>query len=197
MLNVITELLKGKEVDIHYHLIEQCRKGKQQYYKKVYSLYSQAMFNICLRILGNRQDAEDILQEAFADAFHTIHKFRFESSFGAWLKRIVVNKCISYIRKMKIDMQFINDIETLNIVDEDSFEENCKDIAIMVERVKSAMGSLPEGSRTIFSLYLFEGYDHVEISEIMNITESTSKTQYMRAREKIKNILLDNKYERR
>ncbi len=155
----------------------------------VYRLYSRAMYNICLRLLGDRNDAEDILQEAFADAFLKIDDFRFESTFGAWLKQIVVYKCISSLRKRKIELEFIENMEDYDMPEDDNTGKTEQEAALMIEKVKKAMLQLPSGSRSVFSLYLFEGYDHGEIAEIMQITESTSKSQYMRARQKIKEII--------
>jgi RNA polymerase sigma factor (sigma-70 family) len=185
------------EADIHRGLVEQCRQGKRQYFHELYRLYSKAMYNVCLRMLGNRMDAEDILQESFADAFLRIKEFRFESSFGAWLRQIVVNKCISYMRKCRVDLEFIEDIEEMDLENEENTGLSESESLLVVENVKKAMTQLPDGSRTIFSLYLFEGYDHLEIAEILKISESTSKSQYMRARQKVKEILSLSDYETR
>jgi RNA polymerase sigma factor (sigma-70 family) len=138
----------------------------------------------------DKQDAEDILQESFSDAFFRIKDFRFESTFGAWLKQIVVYKCISALRKRKIKLELIEDIEILDLPEDDDLKNVQYENRLKVEKVKNAMKMLPEGSRTIFSLYLFEGYDHMEISGILNISESTSKSQYMRARRRIIEIIM-------
>jgi RNA polymerase sigma factor (sigma-70 family) len=188
--------LTAVQVDIHRELIEQCRQGERKAYYKVYKLYAKAMFNICLRILNSRSDAEDMLQDAFTEAFQRIHNFRFESTFGSWLKQIVVNKCINELKKKKTVLEFLEDMEKVDIVEEEEDKLSEYELAMNVENVKKAMQQLPDGSRTIFSLYLLEGYDHVEISEILNITESTSKSQYMRARLKVKEILKEIYHER-
>jgi RNA polymerase sigma-70 factor (ECF subfamily) len=148
-------------------------------------------------MVNDRQSAEDILQIAFTEAFMTIKEFRFKSTFGAWLKKIVINKCISELRKRRVELEFLDNIESLDMPDEDNNNATEYENALMIETVKKAMKQLPDGSRTIFSLYLFEGYDHVEIAEIMNITESTSKSQFMRARLKTKEILSQYSYETR
>lgn len=148
-------------------------------------------------MMGDRQDAEDILQVSFTEAFMSIKEFRFESSFGGWLKKIVINKCISALRKRKVELEYLENIEILDMPEEESSKEADYENALMIENVKKAMKQLPDGSRTIFSLYLFEGYDHVEIAEIMNITESTSKSQFMRARLKTKEILSQYSHEKR
>jgi len=148
------------------------------------------MFNICLRMLNNREEAEDILQDSFCDAFMKLGSFRYDSSFGAWLKRIVINKCINWIQKKKIKLIFPDEMEepVTKIEPEVDYEE----ISLDVMRIHRAIRQLPDGYRVIFSLYALEGYDHSEISEITGISESTSKSQYLRAKERIKEILKSN-----
>jgi len=140
-------------------------------------------------MMSNAEDARDMLQEGFLDAFRRLESFRFESTFGAWLKKIVINKCINALEKRKITWadEEIPD-EYASASDNGSIYE--EELQLSVERVKKAMNLLPEGARIIFSLYLLEGYDHTEISEILHISESTSKTQFMRARNMVKEILL-------
>jgi RNA polymerase sigma-70 factor (ECF subfamily) len=173
--------------EIHRDVIEGCRRGDQRAQYKLYQLYSRAMLNVCYRLMNNWEEAEDLLQDSFTDAFHNLHSFRYESSFGHWLKRIVVNKCINEIKRRKADLSFYDDMAHFEI-EGDEKEEAYGD-GLTIENVKKAMEQLPNGSRVIFSLYLLEGYDHVEISQILNISESNSKSQYMRARRKIKEIL--------
>ncbi len=139
-------------------------------------------------MMNNAEDARDMLQEGFVDAFRRIESFRFESTFGAWLKKIVINKCINALEKRKIVWEDI-EISDINTYEKDeSIDE--EDLQLSVEKVKKAMNRLPEGARVIFSLYLLEGYDHTEISEILQISESTSKTQFMRARQLVKEMML-------
>jgi RNA polymerase sigma factor (sigma-70 family) len=147
------------------------------------------MYSICYRMMNNAEEARDMLQESFIDAFHRLESFRFESTFGAWLKKIVINKCINALEKRKItwlNEEFSDDYAC----DLDNENINEEELQLSVDRVKKAMNRLPEGARIIFSLYLLEGYDHIEISEILHISESTSKTQFMRARQLVKEILL-------
>lgn len=146
------------------------------------------MFNICYRMMNNREEAEDMLQESFSEAFLKLGTFRFESSFGAWLKRIVINKCINELKRRKADLLLMDDMHKIDRNDSEDYIDY-EEIQLNVQHVIKAMEQLPEGYRVIFSLYLLEGYDHAEISEIMGISESTSKSQYMRAKEKLKNIL--------
>lgn len=153
------------------------------------------MFNICHRMLNSREEAEDLLQESFCDAFMKLGSFRYESSFGAWLKRIVINKCINWIQKKKIKLVFPEELE--ESVQKTETEIDYENINMDIMKIHQAIGQLPDGYRIIFSLYALEGYDHTEISEITGISESTSKSQYSRAKERIKEILKSNSNEKR
>ncbi len=169
---------------IHAPLIEECRKGSSKAQFMLYDQYSKAMYNLAYRILNNQEDAEDILQEAFVECFRNLDTFRFESTFGAWLKKIVVNKCMNQIKKKKIDLTLV---ETLPpIINEEEHEE---ELSYTNEKILKSIELLPDGYRIILTLYLLEGYDHSEISQILGISESTSKSQYSRAKEKLRNIL--------
>ena len=170
---------------INAPLIEECRKGNNKAQYSLYNQYSKAMFNLAYRILNNREDAEDILQETFVDCFRYIDSFRFESTFGAWLKKILVNKCINHLKKKKIDLTLCDNLPT------EVYEEEA-DITYDTGKIFKGIEILPDGYRIILTLYLLEGYDHTEISQILGISESTSKSQYSRAKEKLRNILLKN-----
>jgi RNA polymerase sigma factor (sigma-70 family) len=188
--------LTAVEIDIHKELVEQCRKGSREAHYKLYKLYSKAMFNICLRMLNKRSEAEDMLQDIFTEAFQRINNYRFESTFGSWIKQITVNKCINELKRKKAELEFLDDIERIDIPEEKDDKPSEYELGMNVQNVKLAMEQLPDGSRTIFSLYLMEGYDHTEIAEILKISESTSKSQYMRARLKVKEILTQMSHER-
>jgi len=151
----------------------------------LYKLYARAMYNVALRILNYEEEAEDVLQESFLDAFTRIVDFRQETTFGLWLKQIVINKSINYLRKRK--MEFVSTDEVSEVPDEESFDDY--DTRLQVEEVRKAIIELPDGYRVVLSLYLLEGYDHEEISHILKISENTSRTQYMRAKKKLKSIL--------
>lgn len=170
---------------IHASLIEECRKGNNKAQFRLYKQYSKAMYNLAYRILNNREDAEDILQESFVECFRNIGSFRFESTFGAWLKKITVNKCINQIKKKRIDL---TSFETLP---ETIYEED-EEVNYDTGKIFKCIEMLPDGYRIILTLYLLEGYDHSEISQILAISESTSKSQYSRAKEKLRNLLSKN-----
>ena len=177
-------------IDIHRKLVEESKQGSSKAQYKLYKLYAGAMLNTAYRMLRNREEAEDMLQESFSEAFMKLDRFRFESTFGAWLKRIVVNKCINEIKKKKADLEYTDDIA--RYIEKD-VEDDLPNLS--VNMIKEAMQQLPDGSRMIFQLYLLEGYDHREIAEILEVSESNSKSQYMRAKRRIKDILKDKIYE--
>lgn len=139
--------------------------------------------------MNNHEEAEDMLQEAFTQAFMKLNSFRYESNFGSWLKRIVVNTCINAINKRKVELTYCEEIYHHDQAVES--QENQPEFT--VANVTKAMEQLPEGGRMVFSLYLLEGYDHIEISQILGITESTSKSQFMRAKRRIVEILTEQK----
>jgi len=166
-------------------LVARCKDGDTLSYEKLYRQYAKAMFNTSLRIVNNTADAEDVLQESFVAAFK-LDRFDFSSTFGAWLKRIVINRSIDLLRRKKMQVIHIDETLVENIADEVPEEEN---LQLKVEEIKKAVAALPDGYRTVISLSLFEGYDNQEIAEILNITESTVRTQYHRARQKLLHTL--------
>lgn len=172
--------------DIHREIIELSKAGNSRAQYQLYQLYAKAMYNICYRMMNNREEAEDLLQESFSEAFRNLSAFRYESTFGAWLKRITVNRCINALKKRKTAL-----VSSENLPEHPVSEESDDEMpALTVRDVQLAMDQLPEGFRVVFSLYLLEGYDHAEISQIMGISEATSKSQYSRARQRVKEILI-------
>lgn len=172
-------------MNIHDDLIERCKAGDRDAHYRIYKLYARSMYNVCHRITGREEDAEDALQEAFISAFKNLAHYRADATFGAWLKRIVVNKAINILKKRKYER--LPEDEQWDMKEEeepDHYKEG-----LTIERVKKAIEELPDGYRSVLSLYLLEGYDHQEIADIMGITESTSKTQLSRAKAKLKKKL--------
>jgi RNA polymerase sigma factor (sigma-70 family) len=143
------------------------------------------MYNVSYRITGREEDAEDAVQEAFISAFRNLESYRGDASFGAWLKRIVVNKAINILKKKRHEL--LPDDDQWDVADEDEVSPYTDEFT--VDRVKHAIEQLPDGYRTVLSLYLLEGYDHQEIGEIMGISESTSKSQLNRAKNKLREML--------
>jgi len=171
-------------------LAKQAIKGNLAAQKQIYGLYAKAMFNICVRLMNNYHDAEDMLQESFSDVFKKLETFRFESTLGAWIKQITIHKCINELKRRKAQLEYH---DTLSNYDENESEHYNDSEALepdySVDKIRHAMALLPDGYRTVFSLYLMEGYDHEEIASIIGISESTSKTQLMRAKKKLIEII--------
>ena len=169
----------------HRKIVEACKEGNRAAQFELYQCYSQAMYNICLRMLNNIPDAEDMLQNSFTDVFVKLHYFRFESSIGAWIKRIVVNNCINFLKKRKLQIVEMGNKDISDVTE----ERDWGNVSLTVEKINEAISLLPNGYRVVLSLYLMEGYDHQEIGEILNISSSTSKSQYSRAKKKLRKIL--------
>ncbi len=139
------------------------------------------MYNTALRIVKDEEDAADVLQDAFVDAFSRLDAFRQESTFGMWMKQIIINKSISALRKRKIEFLSLTGNE--EIADED--DRANEDITYQVEAVKRAIDQLPDGYRLVLTLYLLEGYDHEEIAHILRISEATSRSQFLRGKRRL------------
>ena len=178
--------------DIKQMLVERARKGDQQSMYRLYKMYVHAMYNVSIRIVTNQLDVEDILQESFANAFSNLGTYKGEASFGAWLKRIVINKSINHVKKQKIwfaDMEHLP--ETEDITDEGDFSGDNIFSGISPEMIHEAIKTLPEKAKAVFNLYLLEDYQHKDIAAMLDISESTSKSQYQRARKLLQEKLLE------
>lgn len=171
-------------IDKNIDLVNGCRKGDRKAQFEIYKLYEKAMYSAALRIVNHEAEAEDVVQEAFLDAFTRVVDFRGDTTFGLWLKQIIVNKSINCLRKRKAEFVSLDGVE---IADELAADQ--EDMEWKVEEVKAAVKRLPDGFRVVLTLYLFEGYDHEEISHILKISEVTSRSQLMRAKIKLKEII--------
>jgi RNA polymerase sigma factor (sigma-70 family) len=171
-------------VNTHFDIVEACIRSDRKAQFELYKLYSKAMYNISLRMLGSVENAEDALQNAFVDVYAKLDTFRFESSVGAWIKRIVINQCINMLKKRKMEFAELN--ENLGHVED---TPSVSDEVLNVAVIQKAIMQLPEGYRVVFSLYAIEGYDHEEIGEILGVSEATSKSQYSRAKAKLREAL--------
>ncbi len=170
--------------NLHQDLLDGCKTGDQKAQFKIYKLYYKAMYNTSLRIVNDTMEAEDIMQESFLSAFEKIDTYSGTVSFGAWLKRIVINRSLDALSRRKA---IFEDIELHVGIRDESSEETVRkeELDVKVEEVKDAINRLPDGYRIILSLYLLEGYDHDEIAEILNISSSTSRSQLSRAKQKL------------
>ncbi len=173
----------------HLDLVEACKRGDQKAQFELYRLYNAAMYNTTLRIVGDSDDAEDVMQEAFLKAFEKLDTYRGAVSFGAWLKRIVVNKALDFLRVKKEQLSLEDAGEVGEMVDE---PVDTGEVEYRAEAIKKAIYHLPEGYRIVLSLILLEGYDHEEVSAILNISNATSRTQYHRAKKRLIELLKRN-----
>lgn len=157
---------------------------------QLYNLYCKAMFVVANRYVNDSFLAEDIMQESFIKAFKNMDRYKNEVPFGAWLKRIVINQSIDALKKKKLELISMNE-ETLRVVDDEDWKV---DKSITADEVKSAINDLKEKYRLVLSLYLFEGYDHDEISQILGITSNTSRTHLLRGKRILKKKLKSSSY---
>jgi RNA polymerase sigma-70 factor (ECF subfamily) len=169
---------------IQTYLVQRAKANDRQAQNELYKLYAGAMYNICRRMMGNEEDAKDVLQDAFIDAFSHLKNLKDEHLFSAWIKRIVVNHNLNALKKKRIDVTPLK--ENFDAIEDDGDD---RDLTYEVKRVMKAIDQISDGCKVVLNLYLFEGYDHQEIAEILSITESTSKAQYSKAKKKLREIL--------
>jgi len=171
---------------VEQQLVERCKSGDRTAQQALYERYAKAMYNICLRMMGNNAEAEDLLQESMVDTFTKLDSYRGEATIGSWIKRIVINNCINALRKRKIKFTTIEDHhEPAN----DIYNTSEQVHPCSADKIRSAIMKLPTGYRTVCSLYMIEGYDHQEIAGILGVSESTSKTQYHRGKRRLREYL--------
>ena len=159
--------------------------------KQLYLQYADAMYNICKRILQNQTEAEDALQDGFIKIFENLHQFRNESSIGSWMKQIITNTCLTILKKKKINWQELDEKSEGKSDSENESEDNAPN-NFSIEQIKNAIEQLPNGYRVVFNLFMFENYSHLEIAKMLEITESTSKSQLFKAKNKLKEILVQS-----
>lgn len=169
-------------------LVEGCKANNPKAQKLLFEKYAEKMMGVCLRYMKNKQEAQDVLQESFIKIFQKIDQYKNTGALGGWIRMIMINTALIQIRKNKkwentIDVSTAYDLsnEDYTVLDQMSADE-----------LITTINSLPQGYRTVFNLFVIEGYAHKEIAEKLNISESTSKTQYRKARLYLKKILEEN-----
>lgn len=170
----------------HTSLLHQCQQGDRRAQHELYTSYASAMLNVSHRILQNKEEAEDVLQESFVKAFKNLESFRGDATFGSWLKRIVVNASLNQLKKRKFVTESIE--EDLPLMEE---EQEATEPVYTVNDINRAVASLSDGYRAVFTLYMFEDYSHREIADMLGVSESTSKSQLNRARFRVKEWLIN------
>lgn len=169
-------------------IIEQCKENNRLAQMQLYDQYCRGMYIVAYRFMKNEAEAEDVVQEAFIKAFRKLHQFNAEVTFGAWLKRIVINRCIDVLKSRKQQLIELQQ-NHLKVVDTTYEDKWLVEDEITKENVQKAIDQLPDKYRYVVSLYILEGYDHQEISEILDITEVASRTQLSRGRAKLQELL--------
>ncbi|TMM53307.1 RNA polymerase sigma factor [Maribacter algarum] len=171
-------------------IVEECKANNRRAQLKLYKQYCDGMFYVAMRFLKNADDAEDVIQESFIKAFQKIEQFKGDVTFGAWLKRIVINKSIDFLKAKKQKLVELNEGYIHVAEDEDwSIEEN-----ISLDEVRQAIESLPEKYKYVVMMFLMEGFDHSEISQVLNISESACRTRLLRGKGFLKELLKDRRY---
>lgn len=178
-------------------LLQECKKGSTTAQFEIYKLYYKAMFNAALRILQNTYDAEDVMQEAFLNAFTKLDSFKGEVPFGAWLKRIVINKSLTHIKKknklQEVNLEVVDrKLESESGGEQEAVELKIDYVNLKVKEVSKAMAQLKESYRTILNLSLVEGYDNEEIAGIMNMSNENCRTTISRAKSRLRKVLMES-----
>lgn len=177
--------------DLHQELVEACKYNNAKAQMQLYDLYCKAMCTIAYRYVKDSFVAEDLMQDSFIKAFQNIHSFKGEVSFGAWLKRIVINNSLDWLKKQKLELVSINE-EVYHYVEEDNDWSVAHNF--QADFIAKAIQSLKEKYSVVLSLYLLEGYDHQEIAQVLGITEVTSRTNLMRGKKQLQELLKEQNY---
>lgn len=170
-------------------ILKGCLKNEASAQRELYNRYSARMLAVCYRFAHNREDAEDMLQEGFIKVFSQIHTFENRGSFEGWIRRIIVHTCINILKKNK---KFNESVDIIHATGVQIREESIPSI-IQAKQVVECIRMLPIGYRTVLNLYAIEGYSHREIAQMLDIEESTSRSQYTRAKAMLEDVLVRKK----
>ncbi len=171
---------------VHQSIIDQCKNNHAKAQMQLYNLYCKSMFLVAYRYVKDQFIAEDVMQDAFIKAFKNIHSFKGEVAFGAWLKKIVINQSIDQLKRKTLEVVTLHEELTIVIDDDEHWDF---DDEVLVREIVTVIKTLKEKYRLVLSLYLLEGYDHKEISEVLHITETTSRTHLARGKKLVKEQL--------
>lgn len=171
-------------------VVEKCKANDRSAQLELYRKYCEGMYIVAMRFVKDADDAEDVLQESFIKAFQKIHQFQGDVTFGAWLKRIVINKCIDFLKSRKETLLPLDE-GYMEVVDNDDWTVPS---AISIEQVRSAIDNLGSKYRYVLMMFLLEGYDHQEIAQILNISETACRTRLLRGKAQLKELLKEKGY---
>jgi RNA polymerase sigma-70 factor (ECF subfamily) len=171
-------------------IVEECKANNRKAQLKLYKQYCDGMFCVAMRFLKNEVDAEDVTQESFIKAFQKIDQFKGDVTFGAWLKRIVINKSIDFLKSKRQRMVELDE-SYMSVTEDDDWTIES---GINLEEVKIAIESLPEKYKYVVMMFLMEGFDHNEISEVLGLTSSNCRTRLLRGKGLLKELLKNKGY---
>ena len=174
-------------------IIEKCKQNNRLAQMQLYRQYCDGMYAVAMRFVKDALEAEDIVQESFIKAFSKLHQYKGEVTFGAWLKRIVINKSLDLLKSKKQLMLSLDEVH-LKVVDDTINDEWLVEDSISLDHIKATIEKLPETYKYVVMLFLVEGYDHQEIGQILGINEVTSRSQYLRGKAKLIEVLKETKW---
>jgi len=167
-------------------ILSGCLQNDAGAQKELYTRYSPKMLSVCYRFAHNREDAEDMLQEGFIKVFSQVHTFQSKGAFEGWIRRIMVHTCINHLKKNK---KFNESVDIIHATGVQVREESIPSI-VQAKQIVECIRLLPLGYRTVLNLYAIEGYSHKEIAVMLDVEESTSRSQYTRAKQMLEDILI-------
>ncbi len=159
-------------------LVKECLKNNRVSQKQLYNQFAEVMLGVCYRYTKSLADAEDVLQEGFVRVFKNLHQYRFDGALGAWIRRVMVTTALNYLKR---NAKYQNDL-AFEKLDMHPVTDDNPEIKLNTKELASLIQQLPAGYQAIFNLHAVEGYTHVEIGELLGITDGTSRSQYARAR---------------
>ncbi len=177
--------------NLQSQLIENCKNNNSKAQMQLYDMYCKAMFNTAYNLVKDDMIAQDVMQEAFIKAFKKMDSYTGEATFGAWLKRIVINQSLDWLKKQKLETVELDE-KVVSIADDSDWEI---DNRIHIQTIYNCIEMLPVKCKNVVKLYLLEGYDHQEVSQILQISEVASRSQLSRGKHRLKELLIQNNYE--
>ena len=191
VLIITTNLNQPIQPMFQSNVVEKCKANDRSAQLQLYRKYCDGMFIVAMRFVKNTDDAEDVLQESFIKAFQKLHQFKGDVTFGAWLKRIVINKSIDFLKSKKDNVVALDEGYMQVVEDDDNWNVPS---TINIEQVRNAIDDLQSKYKYVVLMYLLEGFDHQEISQVLNISESACRTRLLRGKGHLKELLKEKKY---
>ena len=191
VLIITTNLNQPIQPMFQSNVVEKCKANDRSAQLQLYRKYCDGMFIVAMRFVKNTDDAEDVLQESFIKAFQKLHQFKGDVTFGAWLKRIVINKSIDFLKSKKDNVVALDEGYMQVVEDDNNWNVPS---TINIEQVRNAIDDLQSKYKYVVLMYLLEGFDHQEISQVLNISESACRTRLLRGKGHLKELLKEKKY---